>query len=72
LKNLSSSFSNGLQENVVPGSALLSSSGGLPPPKYPMKEESESLPLKVCILTELLLCLSHLVTFDSPLFELDF
>lgn len=41
-----------LQENIVPGSAVLSSCG-LPPLKYAMKEESEILPfqLKIRILT---------------------
>lgn len=58
-----------LQENVVPVSAL-SSCGGL---SLPMKE-AETLPfqLKVHILTQILLHLSLLVTFDSLLFELVF
>lgn len=40
----------------------------------PMKEEAEILPfqLKIHILTQILLHLSLLVTFDSLLFELGF
>lgn len=55
-----------LQENVVPVSAL-SSCGGLSLSRI---EEAEILPfqLKIHILTQILLHLSLLVTFDSLLF----
>lgn len=59
-----------LQENVVPVSAL-SSCGGL---SLSRKEEAEILPfqLKIHILTQILLHLSLLVTFDSLLFGFGF